>query len=70
MNDDQILKEPNKQVFFITSHQSKLDKSIEYDSKLKNIQLKKILTEFTKYKGENFTINVFSFEIISEVLKK
>lgn len=69
MNDDQILKEPNKQVFFITSHQSKLDKSIEYDSKLKNIQLKKILTEFTKYKGEDFTINVFSFEIINEVLR-
>jgi len=57
----------NNQVFFITSNQTKLDKNIEYY--LSKGRLKNILTKNMKFKKENFTIKVFSFEIIKEYLK-
>ena len=58
----------NNQVFFITSNQSKLDKSLEYSLSIKN--LKNILTKTEKFKNENFTIRVFSFDIVEKLLKK
>ena len=58
----------NNQVFFITSNQSKLDKSLEYSLSSKN--LKNILTKTEKFKNENFTIRVFSFDIVEKLLKK
>ena len=58
----------NNQVFFITSNQSKLDKSLEYSLSSKN--LKNILTKTEKFKNENFIIRVFSFDIVEKLLKK
>ena len=56
----------NNQVFFITSNQTKLNKSIEYSISKK--KLTNILTKNQKYRNENFTIKVFSFEIIKDEL--
>ena len=56
------------QVFFITSNLTKLDKTIEYS--LSKGRLKNIFTKSMKYKSQNFTIRVFSFEIIKEYLKE
>ena len=57
----------SNKVFFITSNQTKLDKNIEYTTQKKNF--KNILTKNQKYRNENFTIRVFSFEIIKNDLK-
>ena len=57
----------NNQVFFITSNQTKLNKNIEYSTSKK--KLKNILTKNQKYRNENFTVKVFSFEIIKKGLK-
>ena len=60
----------NKKVFFITSNQSKLDKEINYTLAGSGaINLKPILTKTQKYKMEDFTINVLTFEFVVKDLK-
>ena len=72
MDNNQILRRSNNQVFFIISNKSKIDNNIEYflnnkyNKAVKN--LKKVLIKKIKYKREDFTINVFSFEIVQEDL--
>lgn len=55
------------QVFFITSNQTKLDKSLEYS--LPNKKIKTNLTKPWKYRNKHFTVKVFSFEISKNDLK-
>ena len=57
----------NDQVFFITSNQTKYDKSFEYS--IPKGKLKKILSKSMNYRNELFTIQAFSFEITKEYLK-
>ena len=59
----------NYKVFFITSNQSKLDKSIEYSFPNSQIPLNIILSKNEKYRGEDFSIKVFTFEILEDNLK-
>ena len=56
----------NNKVFFITSNLTKLNKNIEYSTS--KTKFKNILTKNQKYRNENFTIKVFSFEIIKNEL--
>ncbi len=54
----------NKKVFLITSNQSKLDNDIKYSIiEHGTINLKIIFSKCIKYKREDFTINVLSFEV-------
>ena len=58
-------------VFFITSHQSSLDKKLEYTlTKTGMINLTKVYSKTDKFKGEDFSISVFSFEIENKNLRK
>ena len=58
-------------VFFITSHQSSLDKKLEYTlTKTGMINLKKVYSKTDKFRGEDFSISVFSFEIENKNLRK
>ena len=58
-------------VFFITSNQSSLDKKIEYTlSKTGMINLKKAHSEVEKYKGEDFSISIFCFDIEKKRFEK
>jgi len=56
------------QVFFITSNQTKHDEGLKYS--LPNKKLKENLTKSWKYRGEHFTVKVFSFEIVKNDLKE
>ena len=58
-------------VFFITSNQSSLDKKIEYTlSKTGMINLKKAHSKVEKYKGEDFSISIFCFDIEKKDLNR
>ena len=71
MEDNQIKKD---KVFFITSYHSSLDGKIHYSlSKLNAngiVNFKSILKKQQKYKKEDYTINVFYFEILPEELRE
>ena len=57
-------------VFFITSNQSSLDKRIEYTlSKKGMINLRKVHSKVEKYKGEDFSISIFCFDIENKDLR-
>ena len=62
----------NNKVFFITSNQSKLNKDIKYYINDKNgiINLKTELTKKERFNNEDYTITVFSFEIILKDLEE
>ena len=60
----------NKRVFFITSNQSKLDKDMKYSLEEGKKDLIAILEKKMKYKGEEFTYIVFSFDFVPEDLKE
>ena len=60
----------NYKVFFIVSNLSKLDESIEYSFPNNRNSLNIILTKNEKYRGEDFSIKVFAFEILKDNLKK
>ena len=58
-------------VFFITSNQSSLEQKLEYSlAKPGMINLKKVYSKTEKYKGEDFSISVFSFDIEKKNLRK
>ena len=58
-------------VFFIASNQSSYDNKLEYSlSKNGMINFKKVFSKIEKYKGEDFTILVFTFDIIKNDLRK
>ena len=58
-------------VFFITSNQSSLDDRIKYELNQNGmVNLQKICSSISYYKGENFTTSVFSFDIIKDDLSK
>ena len=64
-------KEPNCQVFFITSNQSKINEKLDYSiNQAGIINLKPIVEKTLMYKREDFTTRVFSFEIIPNDLKE
>ena len=62
----------NNKVFFIISNQSKLDNDIKYYINDKNgiINLKTELTKKERFNNEDYTITVFSFEIIKKYLRE
>ena len=60
----------NYKVFFIVSNLSKLDESIEYSFPNNRNSLNIILTKNEKYRGEDFSIKVFAFEILKDNLTK
>ena len=65
------MKEGKDKVFFITSNQSKLDKLVDYKVQEKNgvSNFQNIYQETIKYRREDFTTSVFSFEILPKELK-
>jgi len=60
----------NYKVFFIVSNLSKLDESIEYSFPNNQNPLNIILTKNEKYRREDFSIKVFTFEILKDNLTK
>ena len=64
MEDDKPIEK--NQVFFITSNHSSLDNAIKYSLANINgmIKLESILKKQQQYKQKDYTINVFSFEIV------
>jgi len=60
----------NYKVFFIVSNLSKLDKCIEYSFLNNQNPLNIILTKNEKYREEDFSIKVFAFEILKDILTK
>ena len=64
-------KRENYKVFFIASNQTVLDNSIEYSINHSGMtNLKKIISKYKIYNGENFTVSVFSFDINVNDLKE
>ena len=66
------MKNLNDNVFFITSNQSKLETKISYCIEKKKcfINLKKILTIQQKYQKEDFTVYVYSFDVVRNEIKE
>ena len=57
-------------VFFITSNQSYLDDKLEISlNKSGMVNLQRVLSQISKYKKEDFTTSVFTFDIISDDLR-
>ena len=63
----EINKNQKNKVFFITSNLTSIDKNINYS--LSNDNSKTNLEKTVEYKRENFTTNVFYFEINPEKFK-
>ena len=58
-------------VFYITSNPTSLDERLEYSlNKSGMVNLKKVFSKISKYKNEDFTTSVFSFDIIIDDLIK
>ena len=58
-------------VYFITSNQSSLDDKLEYSlTKSGMINLNKVLSKIVKYKGEDFSITVFAFDVEIKKLRE
>ena len=71
---DKKRAEENKgpfKVFFITSNQTSLDQKIEYTlTKTGMINLTKAFSKVEKYKGEDFSVSIFCFDIEKKDLRK
>ena len=58
-------------VYFITSNQSSLDDKLEYSlTKTGMINLKKVHSKIVKYKGEDFSVTVFAFDVEIKKLRE
>ena len=66
------MKKINDNVFFITSNQSRLEGKINYilENKKSYTNLRSILTLEWKYKKDDYTIHVYSFDIVKNEIKK
>ena len=62
-------EEPFK-VFFITSNLSSLDNQLEYNiNKSGMVNFGRVLSKTQRFSNENYTISVFSFDIVKEDLR-